>query len=49
MCGDCYDYTAAVLFNAWAGTPRIVRRGPSGIKGAPFGRAAEAMGASAHP
>ncbi len=19
MCGDCYDYTAAVLFNAWAG------------------------------
>ena len=20
MCGDCYDYTAAVLFNAWAGT-----------------------------
>ena len=34
---------------ASAETPHIVRGGPSGVKGAPFGRVAAAMGASAHP
>jgi hypothetical protein len=29
--------------------PRIVRVGSSSVKGAPFGRVAKAMGASAHP
>jgi hypothetical protein len=32
-----------------AGMPRIVRVGPSSVKGAPCGRVAKAMGASAHP
>jgi hypothetical protein len=32
-----------------SGTPRLVRVGSSSVKGAPFGRVAKAMGASAHP